>query len=268
LDSFDGSSLRSNFYGKLPQSHSFPSPPSLMFPERQSVRQEPAAMWTERHDWKDNLRKGEWKVFTAKDTLAEEKTVRPQGRKLIPPHWSDGVPTKFCKQVYCPAFYQGRVHHEAIKKLTSLELTWENSYTLSHLRKNDHLLPRNYTSEWSGVYRIFSPNTTIHRCCGSDPTGTLYLGLACSRGRNWSILRTRIHQVVYQRHHVIENWNRNKALTQRYTWDSLAVQWAFTNRERLYYKGEAVAEAIMAEHWLLACYNDSFGKYPPWNQKG
>jgi hypothetical protein len=33
-------------------------------------------------------------------------------------------------------------------------------------------------------------NTVIDRCCGKDPRGTLYLGLAGGRGRNWSILRT------------------------------------------------------------------------------
>jgi hypothetical protein len=38
--------------------------------------------------------------------------------------------------------------------------------------------------------------------------------------------------------------------------------------QRKNYKGEAESAAILDETWLLDCYYDSFGEYPPWNQKG
>ena len=132
---------------------------------------------------------------------------------------------------------------------------------LSSLEKNKRFLPHSYTDEWSGVYRIFSPNTPIDRCCGKDPTGTLYIGLAGSRVRKWSILRTRISSILTGEHHAIKN--RSDLSRQRFPWGSLAVEWAYTG-ERKNYKGEFVAEAILAEGWLLACYKDLYGEYPPW----
>jgi hypothetical protein len=51
---------------------------------------------------------------------------------------------------------------------------------------------------------------------------------------------------------------------QKYPWESLAVQWAFTGRS-LNYKAEDVAEAEFAESFLLGCYNEAFGELPPWN---
>jgi hypothetical protein len=99
-----------------------------------------------------------------------------------------------------------------------------------------------------------------------DPTGTLYVGLAGSRGRNWSILRTRIQSILKQNHHAIENWRYTDLMYEKYPWGSLAVEWAYTGK-RLNYKGETVPEAIMAEGMLLSCYKDSYGELPPLNEK-
>jgi hypothetical protein len=138
---------------------------------------------------------------------------------------------------------------------------------LSPLDGNFHLLPGNYKSEWSGVYRIFSPNTDIDRCCGKDPTGTLYVGMAGTRGGNWSILRTRIAAIAKRDHHTTENWAFSNVSRQKFPWETLAVEWAYTG-SRPDHKGESVPAAILAERWLLGSYNDSFGEFPPWNQRG
>src|SRR5581483_4688306 len=46
------------------------------------------------------------------------------------------------------------------------------------LEQSTHLLPGLRQSEWSGVYRLFSPSKEIERCSGCVPTGTLYIGRA------------------------------------------------------------------------------------------
>jgi hypothetical protein len=56
-------------------------------------------------------------------------------------------------------------------------------------------------------------------------------------------------------------------IQKMFPWQSLAVQWAYMG-ERTDYKGDSVPAALLGETWLLACYHDSFGEYPPWNQKG
>ena len=132
---------------------------------------------------------------------------------------------------------------------------------LSSLEKNKRFLPHSYTDEWSGVYRIFSPNTPIDRCCGKDPTGTLYIGLAGSRVRKWSIPRTRISSILTGEHHAIKNKECFKSAKVSMGFFSSRVG---VHGERKNYKGESLAEAILAEGWLLACYKDLYGEYPPW----
>ena len=222
-------------------------------------------MWTDEDDKVDEeIKYGKWYRYTAKTTLAEEYKVHPP---VIWPHWSEGVPTKLRRKLGSDPFVHGTVHHRYVAYYVSVEFDWNAPVKLSLSENNYRSLPRNYRSELSGVYRIFSPNTTIDRSCGKDPTGTLYLGQAGSRGRSWSILRTRIMSIVKRGHHAISNWSYNKIAQQKFPWDSLAVQWAFTGKI-LDLKGESSAEALLAETWLLACYNDSYGEYPPWNQKG
>ena len=93
------------------------------------------------------------------------------------------------------------------------------------------------------------------------------MGQAGSRGRSWSILRTRIRSIVKGDHHAIGNWRDSNIARQKFPWDSLSVEWAFTGT-LVDLKGDSSAEALLAETWLLGCYNDSYGEYPPWNQKG
>jgi hypothetical protein len=138
---------------------------------------EGAAVWTEQDD--REIKYSKWYVFDAKASLAEEDKIRPP-KKVEPiwPHWSEGVPTKLRIWASSPSFSLGAVRHRSRPFYESLELKWNAPCKLSLLKENYRLLPHSHTSEWSGVYRIFSLNTIIDRCCGKDPTGTLYLGQA------------------------------------------------------------------------------------------
>jgi hypothetical protein len=232
---------------------------------RYAADEREAAVTTKNND--DDIKYGDWNVYDVEMALAEEKkSIPPRDLADIWPHWNEGIPKKLRRTGWAPAFRIGRVYHQARNHTDTLELTWTRSYHLSFLGKNNHLLPSNYTSEWSGVYRIFAPEIPIPRCCGEDPTGTVYLGCVGSRGRNWSILRTRIQSILKQNHHAITNWGLNDVLTQKYPWGSLSVEWAYTGK-RLNYKGESIPEAIMAEGYLLSCYRDSYGELPPLNEK-
>jgi hypothetical protein len=227
---------------------------------------EEAAVWTEKDD--KEIEYGKWNIFAAETTLAEEHKVNPS-KKMddIWPHWSEGKPTKLRLRMATPSFILGTVRHNYREYIYSLELEWNNMYMLSVLKNNYYLLPSAHKSEWSGVYRIFSPNMIIDRFGGKDPTGTLYLGRAGSGNKNWSILRTRIMSIANKEHHAINNWLFNNLIRQKYPWESLAVEWAYTG-EKLNETGEPIAEAKMAERWLLNCYKNSYGEFPPWNQKG
>jgi hypothetical protein len=223
-----------------------------------------AAVWTEEDD--EEMDYGKWYEYDAKAALAEEYKVHPpKETEDIWPHWSEGVPTKLRIKVYSPSFFVGDTYHRPREYYETVEVNWNAPHQLSFLARHKQFLPRTYRSDWSGVYRIFSRNTPIDRCCGQDPTGTLYIGLAGSRGRNWSILRTRIGSILTREHHAIRN--SSELSHQKFPWESLLAEWAYTG-EKSNYKGEPIAEAVQAEKWLLACYNDSFGEYPPWNQRG
>ena len=225
-------------------------------------------MWTEKDD--QEIEYGKWNVFTWKTTLAEEFKVNNQ-REEIWPHWSEGRPTRLRKRISSPDFFVNGVYHRGVCYLQSLDLKWSQSYTLSSLGKNSDFLPSTrYRGEWSGVYRIFSATTTIDRCCGNDPTGTLYIGLAGTGSGNWSILNTRINSILNGKHHA---WNyTSKIMDEKFPSALLSVEWAYTNserkRERFEQNQKLFAEAKMAENWLLWCYKDSFGELLPWNQKG
>jgi hypothetical protein len=228
---------------------------------------EDAAVWTERDD--KEIEYGKWYVYDPMTSFAETNKIHPPKSDEIWPHWNEGVPRILRKQWDSPSFILAAVHHRNNPEYyVTLTLRWNVPYMLSVLRKNYRLLPGTYTSEWSGVYRIFSPNTTIDRCCGKDPTGTLYIGRAGS-DRGWSILRNRLMSIVRPRggHHATDKWSFSDAMMQKFPWTSLAVEWAYTGK-RANYKGEPVAEAILAERLLLQCYVDSYGELPPWNDKG
>jgi hypothetical protein len=122
----------------------------------------------------------------------------------------------------------------------SLELRWNAAYPLSYLAKKTRLPPSTNASEWSGVYRIFSQETVIDRSCGKDPTGTLYVGMAGSGARSWSILRDRIKKIIYREHHA---FNAAPALLSRSSTRSprrkhlpLKVQWFIPFPTTIYVK--------------------------------
>jgi hypothetical protein len=208
----------------------------------------------------NEIRYGKWNEHTPEETFAELNTVRPAFD--IWPNWSEGVPTKLRRQLGSPAFDLGKVRHNYREYYDSLDFRWSRSYLLSELNNNKRLLPRHS----GGVYRLFAPNTLIDRCCGKDPTGTLYLGCAGTK-RNWSNLRTRVISIVNREHHAINNVSCNEIIQKMFPWSSLAVEWAYMGK-RTNYKGDSEPSALLGEIWLLACYHDSYGEYPPWNQKG
>jgi hypothetical protein len=188
------------------------------------------------------------------------------GLEEIWPHCHDGVPTKFHRRVLGEAFYKGDNHHKEVIYYVPLELTWNAPRSLSAVDKNKHFLPSTNTSEWSGVYRIFCATASIERCCGRDENGTLYIGMAGAGKKKLSILRDRIKAIARGNHQAFNLWHVNKMVRQKFPWDILAVQWAFT-RDRTNHKGEQVQAAIIAEGFLLGTYNDSYREYPPWNQR-
>jgi hypothetical protein len=216
-------------------------------------------VWTETDD--KELKYGKLYGFTAKTTLAEEYKIRPP-RQDIWPQWTEGIPSKLSRRLGSEAFVLGRVNHRYRPYYETVEFSWSWPYSLPDLRRNKRLLPNHS----SGVYRIFVPSKFIDRCCGKDPTGTLYLGRAGTK-RNWSNLRTRIKAIIRGGHHAIDNASYNKRIQEVFPAETLAVQWACFGK-RILLNGKAEPAAELAEIWLLANYRDSFGEYPPWNEKG
>jgi hypothetical protein len=204
------------------------------------------------------------KLYTS--ILEDENELLPLKKENIWPHWSEGVPTKLRRKLGSPSFTLGAVRHDYREYYATLDFKWNDMRKLSFLKENNNHLPENYENQWSGVYRIFAPDTAIDRFCGKDPTGTLYLGRAGSE-RGWSILRTRIRSIAKREHHATKGWDCSDVIRQMFPWESLAVEWAYTGK-RTNYKGEIVLAAKLAEAWLLSCYNDSYGEYPPLNQEG
>lgn len=206
-------------------------------------------------------------IHTADMALEEaRKLLTPLGESDIWPGWTDGPPTMLRRTVWSPQFKLGAVLHKHRQIQVTVQFTWRKARLLSELRKNYGLLPSvKYSSEWYGVYRVFVPGESIGRFCGTDPSGTIYIGRAGSQ-RGWSILRTRLMQLAKREHHVTQAWDYHGARHQKYPWASLAVDWAYTEHW-LDHKGDKIIGAKRAESWLLDSYNDHFGEYPPMNQK-
>jgi hypothetical protein len=208
-----------------------------------------------------------WAPKSTTTMIAEGNKVHPpKEEEEIWPHWSQGVPTRFRRRITRPAFSKDDVYYQEAQHYVSLTLSWNEPCSLSYLRRDKLFLPGTHSKAWSGVYRLFAQDTTIDRSCGKDPTGTLYLGLAGS-GRGWSILRNRVSSIVNRDHHAFNHWHVSELVQQRFPLDCLAVRWAFTGKI-VDHKGDSVPEAIRAEGFLLNSYNDSYGEYPPWNQRG
>jgi hypothetical protein len=210
---------------------------------------------------------GVWNIYDANCILElQKKEIASKSQTDIWPNWCDGVPNKLRRTLWNDSFYRDGVHHRSRSSTDTLKLRWKSAYPLTSLEQDQWLLPRDAESCWSGVYRLFAREKSIARCCGVDPTGTLYIGCAGSRGANWSTLRTRVKEVLKQKHSATLKWWLSEALKREYTWDLLSIEWAYTQK-RYNFRGDLIQEARMAESWLLACYADSFGELPPLNEK-
>jgi hypothetical protein len=139
--------------------------------------------------------------------------------------------------------------------------------SLLSINKNPgRLLPPDRKHGWSGVYRIFRPDTEISRFAGRDPTGTIYIGKAGTGKQSWSILRTRINEVVRKTHQATQHWGFNGKISSQHPWETLYIEWAFTGT-RQNERGKEEPAASLAEDWLLATYRNSFGELPPLNHR-
>lgn len=208
---------------------------------------------------------GEWHSFTPQQMAAEDKLHPADPGEVIEPSWEESVPRRMRRLCGSPEFSKDGVDHRYRPYYRTVELDWTFGHSLAVLRDKPIYLPSSkYSSQWSGVYRVYAQNTTINRLCGNDATGTLYIGCGGTGRRNWSILRSRIKAIIDRDHHGLSNWNVIDKVQQKFPWDLLAVQWAYTGRSRDH-KGDDVAEAEFAEAFLLGSYNEAFGELPPWN---
>jgi hypothetical protein len=222
--------------------------------------------WTDADD--EEVCYGETVSSDANSFLAELKKLYPVGLPdEVWPHWSEGVPKAFKRIFYCEPFWSKGVSYQSRFHPVSLSLQWQRSRALPDIQKSNRLLPDSHFEAWSGVYRIFTSQTPINRVCGIDSTGTLYIGRAGTSERKWSILRTRVQSVLSCTHHAMSSWQMSDGLRKQFPWESLSIEWAYTG-EWVNLRGETVPEAVLAESMLLSSYNDSFGEYPPLNQKG
>jgi hypothetical protein len=210
---------------------------------------------------------GVWREYSINDELEAERKEHPvEPFPDIWPCWLEGRPTKFRHTYRWEPFKLGQVSHKLHERTESLELAWQPSVSLSLIAKHQKaLLPPNYTYAWSGVYRIFRPETEIPRFLGRDPTGTLYVGKA-GTGRGWSTLRTRVREAALRDHHVTRNWSFDNELSSLHPWEALYIEWAYTGT-RLDTDGKETKWASLAEAWLLNTYKNSFGEYPPLNER-
>jgi hypothetical protein len=220
-------------------------------------------MWTEAHE--KDLAYGEWHNCTPQELAVENRLYPAERGEEIEPRWSEGVPSRMRRLCGSPDFFKDGVYHRYRPYYRSVDLCWGGVYFLSWLKANKAYLPSaKYSRQWSGVYRLSVEGMTIPRCCGSDTTGTLYVGRGGTGRRNSSILQNRVKALVDGKHEALNNWRCIDLVRKKYPWESLAVQWAFTGRS-LNYKAEDVAEAEFAESFLLGSYNEAFGELPPWN---
>lgn len=149
-----------------------------------------SSVWTESNDTEPDY--GTWE-FTLSGVLEEErKRNPPQFPPDIWPRWADGVPTLLRHSGWYEGFTKNGVTYRSRPITHTISLEWRKPRNLSSLADNHHHLPGLWTSEWSGVYRVFVEGQQIDRLLGQDPTGTLYLGMAGSGDRKFSILRTRL----------------------------------------------------------------------------
>jgi hypothetical protein len=221
--------------------------------------------WTEDDD--DDPAYGVWYTFDHKSFESEETRLRPfRPADDTWPSWEDGVPNSFRRTFFVTPFSTPTATYKMGDYPVTIAFVWSAPRDLEVLRTSYRYLPSLYRSQWSGVYRLFAKDAVIERCCGADATGTLYIGKAGTGKQNWSILRSRIMQLVKREHHATSHWHGCDKTRSKFPWDSLAAAWAFTG-EYTDYRGARQPAATLAERWLLGTYRDSFGELPPWNKK-
>jgi hypothetical protein len=132
---------------------------------------------------------------------------------------------------------------------------WVGPYTLEHLGS--------YVSSFcrpeAGIYRLIGLNdagkpATLDRICGSDRTGTLYVGC---EGKNFAV-RNRLSKLVRSlragdgiyndEHNAGARLRRHPKLSERFPISKLAITWCYS------------AECYLAERCLLDAYFASFGE--------
>jgi len=222
-------------------------------------------VWTEQNDIEPEY--GAWE-FTLVGALEEEMKLNPPSPPPDSwPDWCEGVPTLMRRTGWCERYWKNGVSYRPRLCTDTIQLHWRSPRNLSELARDYSRLPHDTQSEWSGVYRVFVDGQPIDRLLRQDPTGTLYLGMAGHGKGNWSTLRTRIMDLANRRSHQVgDRWLFSEQLAKRFPWNSLLIQWAFTER-RINYVGEETSGARAAESHLLQCYRDSFGEFPPFNEK-
>lgn len=120
-----------------------------------------------------------------------------------------------------------------------------------------------------GIYRLIGLDdtgtaATLPRLCGSDRTGTLYIGMEgktfSDRSRLTKLvrsLRPRRHGgLVYnEEHQAGYRLRRHPVLSRKFPEENLAITWCHTN------------QPTQAESFLLDTYFASFGDWPPLNRR-
>jgi hypothetical protein len=145
---------------------------------------------------------------------------------------------------------------------------WQRLHTLKQVGSyvSSFVRPRNY--RWlglnfdTGIYRLIGLDegkpASLHRICGTDETGTLYIGVG---GKN---LRSRLSKLVRslragrnEEHHAGARLRQHAQLSQRFPTNELALTWCYSAN---------CHEAEKAENSLRAVYLASFGELPPLNR--
>jgi hypothetical protein len=143
---------------------------------------------------------------------------------------------------------------------------WERLYPLE--RVGSYI--SKYCEPRPGVYRLIALDdagkpASLDRVCGSDQTGTLYIGC---EGKNFAV-RSRLSKLVrslrdpggrvHNREHLAGYRLRtHQALSERFPVTHLALTWCYTEQQN----------SKRAEEILLDAYFESFGDSPPLNWIG
>jgi hypothetical protein len=145
---------------------------------------------------------------------------------------------------------------------------WVGPYTLKQIGSYVSKLCR----PKAGIYRLIGLDDAgapapLDRICGSDRTGTLYIGC---EGKNFAD-RSRLSKLVRSlreprsylngvriyndEHNAGSRLRRHPKLSERFPISNLAITWCYS------------AECYLAERSLLDAYFASFGDTPPLNRK-